>query len=48
MLSVEDVSDHRPERDLHLYRSLDQLEGYLRLGAKLRVCLTALKVVRWV
>ena len=46
MLPVEDVSDYGPEGDLHLYRSLDQLQGYLRLSVKLWVCLTTLEMVR--
>src|SRR5215216_1302679 len=45
MLSVEDVSDHSPEGNLHLYGPLHQLQSYLRLGAKGRIALPALKVV---
>src|SRR5215210_671004 len=45
MLPIEDISDHRPEGDLYLQRPLDQLQSYLRLGAKGRVALSTLKVV---
>src|SRR3954447_9837142 len=46
MLAVEDVSDHRPEGELHLYYGpLHQLQGYPRLGAKGRIALSALEVV---
>src|SRR5215210_9444641 len=31
MLSVENVPDNRPEREIHLYGPLDQLKGYLWL-----------------
>jgi hypothetical protein len=46
MLPVEDVAYHRPEGEVHLYRSLDQFHGYLGFGAKGRIVLAALEVVR--
>src|SRR5215212_9695715 len=45
MLSVEDVPDNRPEWELHLYCPLDQLKGYVGLGAKGGIPLAALEVV---
>ncbi len=45
MLSVEDVPDHRPEGNAHLHGSLDQLQSYLGLGAKLRIRLATLEMV---
>jgi hypothetical protein len=45
MLCVEDVPDHRPEWEIHLYGPLDQLKGYLWFGAKLGIFLTTLEVV---
>src|SRR5215217_9403727 len=45
MLSVEDVPNNRPEWYLHLYGPLDQLKGYVGLGAKGGIRLAALEVV---
>src|SRR5215210_1130867 len=45
VLPVEDVPDHRPERDLHLHGSLDQLQSYAGLGAKGGIHLAAVEVV---
>src|SRR5829696_3153155 len=45
MLSVEDVPNNRPEWELHLYGPLDQLKGYVGLGAKGGIRLAALEVV---
>jgi hypothetical protein len=43
MLSVEDVTEHRSEGETHLYRSLDQLQGYRGLGTKLPIGLAPTK-----
>lgn len=45
VLSVEDVPNHRPEWDFHLYGPLDQLQGYPGLGAKGTIRIAALEVV---
>src|SRR5215210_600113 len=45
ILFVGDVPDNGPERELHLSRPLDQLKGYVGLGAKGSIFVAALEVV---
>src|SRR5215218_1501236 len=46
MLTVEDVPDHRSERETHLHGPLDQFKSYLGLGAEVGIHLCSLEVMR--
>src|SRR5215207_9660978 len=46
VLTVEDVRHHRTKGDAPFEGDFDQFEGYLRLGAELRIFFAAFKVVR--